>query len=104
MLNHNYKNKYYKNNFENQNSTSDIFYQKYCKYKMKYFNLKKSNMSHIKDEYERFDNNKMKYLNLKKSNLNQVAGGGIRHLKNMTGSSINSTNRNILISEEMGSS
>lgn len=44
----------------------------------------------------------MKYLNSKKSNLNQVAGGGVRHLKTMTGSSINSTNKNILISEEMG--
>jgi pimeloyl-ACP methyl ester carboxylesterase len=44
---------------------------------------------------------KMKYLNLKKSNLNQVAGG-TRHLKNMTGSSMNSINKNILISEERG--
>ena len=43
MLNHNYKNKYYKYNFENQNSTSSKdYYSLYKKYKNKYINLKKS--------------------------------------------------------------
>ena len=56
-----------------QNSKSYTFYQKYCKYKMKYLNLKKPQ-----------------------------SGGGTRKLKSMIGSAINSVHRNILISEEKG--
>ena len=61
------------------------------------------NCTPSKDYYSLYIKYKMKYLNLKKSNLNQVAGGSIRHLKTMIGSSMNSINKNILISEYLES-
>ena len=67
-------------------------------YKSKYNKYSSSNSTSSKDYFSLYKKYKMKYLNLKKSNLNQATGGGIRHLKTMTGSSMNSINRNILIS------
>ena len=89
-----YKSKYYVNVDLKSQHQSDIFYKKYCKY-----SSSNSTCDTYKSKYYKYKN---KYLNLKKSNLNQATGGGVIHLKTMTGSSMNSINRNILISGEMG--
>jgi len=54
-----YRSKYYKYNFDSQNSTFDKDYKHlYNKYKMKYLSLKESNMNLIKQNSERFVSNK----------------------------------------------
>ena len=59
----NYKEKYCK--YSSSNSTNDIFYRKYCKYSS-------SNSTSSKDYYSLYIKYKIKYLNLKKSNMDII--------------------------------
>jgi hypothetical protein len=81
--NYTYKSKYYK--YSSKNSTNSKDYKSlYIKYKMKYLNLKESNMNFIKQKSESFVNengNKQKYLNMKKYSKLYIRINQIKSLK-----------------------
>ncbi len=75
-----YKSLYLK--YSSSNSTSDKDYKSlYLKYKIKYLNLKESNMNIIKQKSESFVSNKMKYLikrdKLNFKEVNKIIKGGV---------------------------
>ena len=57
-------------------NVSKNYYSLYIKYKMKYLNLKESNINLIEKNPERIINNKMKYLSLKENSLQK--GGAVK--------------------------